>query len=91
MKKTFSYQGKDKTSADLRGALEFAQTLVQALSDGRTEFTLDYDKKETGTTLTLATIPAVTETVDEEAKAVVDQPAKKKVEASKAAVDQPKP
>ncbi len=56
MRKTVSFQGEQRTSVELREALEFANSIVQGLADGKTEFVLDYEKKDGGSSLTIKTI-----------------------------------
>jgi hypothetical protein len=57
MKKTITYQGPDRTNASFREALELANSIIQSLSDGTVEFTLEYTKSDGASSLQLQTLP----------------------------------
>lgn len=56
MKKTVSFQGEQRTNVELREALELANAVTQSLADGKSEFVLDYEKKDGSSTLSIRTI-----------------------------------
>jgi hypothetical protein len=57
MKKSICFQGHERTTEQLREALEFAGGILQSLGDGKTEFTLEYSKADGASVLTLQTLP----------------------------------
>lgn len=71
MDKTITYRGKSKTNLQLREALELFQSFAQALGDGKTEFSLEYSKKDGASVMKVATVAAGP--VVEVSKAMVDK------------------
>ncbi|MFM7929815.1 MAG: hypothetical protein ACKO9Q_19085 [Pirellula sp.] len=57
MKKSICFQGQERTTEQLKEALEFAGGILQSLGDGKTEFTLEYSKADGVSILTLQTLP----------------------------------
>jgi hypothetical protein len=53
------YSGSEKTNLELQEATALAQGFLACLADGRTEFSLTYEKNDSGTTLVIKTLPAV--------------------------------
>lgn len=57
MKKSICFQGQERTTEQLKEALELAGGILQSLGDGKTEFTLEYSKADGVSILTLQTLP----------------------------------
>ena len=57
MKKSICFQGQERTTEQLKEALELAGGILQSLGDGKTEFTLEYSKADGASILTLQTLP----------------------------------
>jgi hypothetical protein len=57
MKKSICFQGQERTTQQLKEALELAGGILQSLGDGKTEFTLEYSKADGASVLTLQTLP----------------------------------